>query len=219
MTGLISRVWFGLVLIGSIRLGVCADISGTWVGSWKVGGQEEGVCLALISGEQTFTAEVAYHQDREYEIVTGRSAAGDLDIELSDSERGPIRLKLSNEGLSFVGNVLIGDRSGSVLLKKYIRPLTSSRFGKTDDSPRLIRTGRPTYTDSALLARIEGSVLLDVQILSNGAVGGDIRLVRGLGFGLDEKAIEAVKGWIFSPPHENCRPGFRMRVEVEFRLP
>ena len=46
-----------------------------------------------------------------------------------------------------------------------------------------------------------------------------LHLVRSLGFGLDEKAIEALKKWRFRPATLNGNPvNFSLNVEVRFNL-
>jgi protein TonB len=47
----------------------------------------------------------------------------------------------------------------------------------------------------------------------------DIKVVRSLGLGLDEKAIEAVEKWKFKPGMKNGVPVAVMAtIEVNFRL-
>ena len=47
----------------------------------------------------------------------------------------------------------------------------------------------------------------------------DIRVVRSLGMGLDEKAIEAVDKWRFKPGYKDGKPvPVKANVEVNFRL-
>ena len=47
----------------------------------------------------------------------------------------------------------------------------------------------------------------------------DIRVVRGLGFGLDAKAIDAVQQWRFQPAMKDGKPvDVQISVEVDFRL-
>jgi TonB family protein len=225
MVGPASWTWLGrlfvgvCLLLGGVQGGQGADVSGTWVGSWQVGGADEPVCLALISGAGGVFAEMAYREDKEYEIVKGQDVPGGMEFELPDRERGPIHLKVSVNGSSLIGEVLVGGRSGSVSLKKYSWPSSVYRFGKVSDQPKPLRINQASYTDQALAAKIQGSVELDVQVLSNGMVGKDVRVVRGLGLGLDEKAIEAVRTWVFTPPHEDCRPGPRVKINIEFRIP
>jgi TonB family protein len=76
----------------------------------------------------------------------------------------------------------------------------------------------PGYTDEARARRIEGEVLLDVLFAASGEVR-VIRVVRGLGFGLDEMAARAASGMRFKPATENGRPvDVQATVHIVFRL-
>ena len=67
-------------------------------------------------------------------------------------------------------------------------------------NPSLLRKVEPKYTSEAMRAKIQGEVELEAVVLANGTVG-DIRVVRSLdrSFGLDDKAIEAARQWLFTP--------------------
>lgn len=67
-------------------------------------------------------------------------------------------------------------------------------------SPQLLVRVPPQYTGEAMHAKVQGLVLLEALVLTNGTVG-DIRIVRSLDpvFGLDQQAIRAVKQWRFAP--------------------
>jgi protein TonB len=67
-------------------------------------------------------------------------------------------------------------------------------------NPELLRKIEPKYTSEAMRAKIQGEVELEAVVLANGTVG-DIRVVRSLdrSFGLDDKAIEAARQWLFKP--------------------
>jgi TonB family protein len=57
-------------------------------------------------------------------------------------------------------------------------------------------------------------------IVGTDGVPQDVKVVRGLGFGLDEKAIEAVEGWRFKPATRDGVPlAVPAQVEVNFQLP
>jgi TonB family protein len=56
----------------------------------------------------------------------------------------------------------------------------------------------PDYSDEARKARLAGEVLLEFTVLPDGKAT-NIRVIRSLGMGLDEKAIEAVRKWQFKP--------------------
>ncbi len=65
---------------------------------------------------------------------------------------------------------------------------------------------------------MQGSVLLEIVVDENGWPL-DIEVLSPLGFGLDEKAVEAVSPWRFKPGEKEGRPvAVRARVEVAFRL-
>ncbi len=77
----------------------------------------------------------------------------------------------------------------------------------------------PQYSDEARKAKYQGTVVLQVTITTDGRAV-NISVVKGPGLGLEEKAIEAVKGWKFKPavgpsgkPVNTIVP-----IEVTFRL-
>lgn len=84
--------------------------------------------------------------------------------------------------------------------------------------PQLVSKTEPEYSDSARKARHQGSVLLAVTVDAKGNPQ-DIRVIRGLGLGLDERAMEAVSTWRFRPALLNGEPvAAPITVEVNFRL-
>jgi periplasmic protein TonB len=74
------------------------------------------------------------------------------------------------------------------------------RTGFREDvtAPRLLSKVEPEYTDEARKARIQGAVMLRIVVDERGHAE-SIEVTRGLGLGLDERAIEAVKKWRFQP--------------------
>jgi TonB family protein len=86
------------------------------------------------------------------------------------------------------------------------------------DPPTLVREVRPVYTDEARRQRIEGDVILDIVVRSDGSVG-SIRVKRSLGGGLDQRAIDAVRQWRFNPARRHGAPvDVAVEVAVEFKL-
>jgi TonB family protein len=75
---------------------------------------------------------------------------------------------------------------------------------------------RPQYTPQAMQAKIEGSVLLEAVVLTDGSVG-DVTIVQSLDptYGLDQQAIDAVKLWTFQPGTRNGEP---VRVVVQMQM-
>jgi TonB family protein len=76
----------------------------------------------------------------------------------------------------------------------------------------------PEYTDEARSARIEGTVSLELEFTAAGDVR-VLRVVRGLGHGLDEAAQRAALRIRFKPAQLDDRPvDSRATVHITFRL-
>ena len=76
----------------------------------------------------------------------------------------------------------------------------------------------PEYTDEARSARIEGTVSLELEFTAAGDVR-VLRVVRGLGHGLDEAAERAALRMRFKPAQSDGRPvDSRATVHITFRL-
>jgi TonB family protein len=90
--------------------------------------------------------------------------------------------------------------------------------GSNGFGPTLLDAPPPEYTDEARRAELEGAVAVSLVVGENGKAR-DLHVVRPLGLGLDEKAIEAVSRWRFAPAvlngHGMAVPA---TVEVTFRL-
>jgi protein TonB len=85
-------------------------------------------------------------------------------------------------------------------------------------APTAISAPDPDYTEEARKAKKQGACVLWLIVDSSGHPR-DIRVVRGLGFGLDAKALEAVKQWRFQPALKDGKPvDVQISVEVDFHL-
>jgi TonB family protein len=85
--------------------------------------------------------------------------------------------------------------------------------------PEMLANTRPDYTKEAREARIEGLIVLKVVIRKDGLVD-NVEVVQGLGYGLDEAAIEAVMTeWRFKPATLNGEPiDHPSTIEFNFAL-
>ncbi|PYR90963.1 MAG: hypothetical protein DMF84_18590 [Acidobacteria bacterium] len=92
------------------------------------------------------------------------------------------------------------------------------RPGSGITPPSVLREVRPDYTEDGRRRNIEGDVVLEIVVRRDGAVG-DVKLLQGLGAGLDQRAIEAVRQWRFSPAQRQGVPvDVIVEVAVEFKL-
>jgi TonB family protein len=85
-------------------------------------------------------------------------------------------------------------------------------------APRAIYSPDPEYSEEARKAKYQGTVVLWMIVDADGRPR-DIKDMRSVGLGLDEKAIEAVKTWKFEPAHKDGHAvAVQISVEVDFRL-
>jgi TonB family protein len=92
------------------------------------------------------------------------------------------------------------------------------RIGGGVSAPVPIFKVEPEYSEEARKAKFQGTVLLAIVVDESGQTG-NVRVVRALGMGLDEKAMEAVRKWRFKPGYKDGKPvAVLANVEVNFRL-
>ncbi len=86
-------------------------------------------------------------------------------------------------------------------------------------SPTCIYCPNPAFSDDAVKAKYQGTVMLIAVITADGRAS-NIRVAKGLGMGLDEKAIEAVRNWRFRPAvgPDGKPASVSTGIEVTFRL-
>ena len=92
------------------------------------------------------------------------------------------------------------------------------RPGSGIQPPRLLHEVKAQYTEDARRRGITGDVLLEVVVRRDGTVG-DAHVLQGLGYGLEERAISAVRQWRFAPAQRKGVPvDVLVEVAVEFTL-
>jgi len=92
------------------------------------------------------------------------------------------------------------------------------RVGRGITPPKLSLNPEPEYSDPARIARVQGSVTLEMVVNQEG-LPTNIRIVTPLGCGLDVKAVHAVEGWKFKPAEKDGQPvAVDIAVQVEFHL-
>ena len=92
------------------------------------------------------------------------------------------------------------------------------RPGTGITAPAILREVKPDYTEEGRRRHIEGDVVLEIVVRSDGGVG-SVKLLQGLGAGLDQRAIDAVRQWRFSPAKRYGVPvDVIVEVAMEFKL-
>jgi len=91
------------------------------------------------------------------------------------------------------------------------------RVGGGVSAPSIVSARQPDYTDEASRVHKEGKVVLSLIVDTAGRAR-NLRVVSPLGYGLDEKAIQAVQQWRFQPGMKDGKPvNVQLNIEVEFR--
>jgi periplasmic protein TonB len=94
------------------------------------------------------------------------------------------------------------------------------RQGAGVTTPRLIKPVYARYLPEALRKGVQGSVMLEAVVQSDGTVG-EVRITRSLdrASGMDEEAVECLKKWQFEPGKKDDVPvPVVMEVEMSFTL-
>jgi periplasmic protein TonB len=99
----------------------------------------------------------------------------------------------------------------------YSRP-TAEPVEGTGSPVEIISWSRPDYTEDGRKHSVEGEVTLEVTFMAAGQVL-VVRIVRGLGYGLDEQAIRAAQQIRFKPAQLDGQPiDSRAVVHIIFQL-
>ena len=92
------------------------------------------------------------------------------------------------------------------------------RPGSGIEAPRLLHEVKADYTEDARRRGLSGEVVLEIVVRRDGSVG-DVRVLQGLAGGLNERAMQAVRQWRFTPARRLGTPvDVIVEVAVEFRL-
>ena len=142
-----------------------------------------------------------------------RGAAGGSDPVttggFSSGARAPRAARTSAEvqTAGFDSRISAADRSSAPALTKHV-----------DRPVEIVFKPTPEYTDEARSARVEGTVSLELEFTAAGNVR-VLRVVRGLGYGLDEAAQRAALRIRFKPAQSDAGPvDSTATIHITFRL-
>jgi TonB family protein len=93
-----------------------------------------------------------------------------------------------------------------------------SKVGTGVAAPVLVYKLEPSYSVEARAAKVQGTVVLFVAIGTDGKAY-DVQLRKGVGYGLDEQALDAITQWTFKPgTRDGMAVPVHATIEVNFRL-
>ena len=92
------------------------------------------------------------------------------------------------------------------------------RIGGGVSAPVVIYQVDPEFSEEARKAKAAGNVLVNLWVDAQGNPQ-HVRVLRGVGMGLDEKAVAAVKQYKFKPAMEDGKPvAAQINIEVNFKI-
>jgi TonB family protein len=133
---------------------------------------------------------------------------------------------LGGVAVDTAGNLFIAD-SGNNCVRKVttsgvINTIAGTKLyfvGSGVTEPEAIENPRPAYTDEAKKNRVDGFLILQAIVRANGRVD-SFKVIKSLGFGLDESAINTIATkWRFKPGTFKGVPvDVQVNITVTFRL-
>lgn len=99
-----------------------------------------------------------------------------------------------------------------------IGPDGAYRFGNGVAAPTAVSRVAGTLPDLARQLRASGEVLLSLVVQTDGSMR-DVQIIKSAGYGMDDKAIEAVRKWRFRPGTKEGKPvDVRIQVALSFSV-
>ncbi len=209
-----------LLLVSLLSTGFCYG-QGT-VG--QITGSITDQCGAALPGTRIVAVESAT------KVRTQTIAQGNGSYVFASLKTGDYALSVEREGFTTITNTgIVLDAASSRSVDFVLRPtfLTDSvsveaAAKKATSIPLRIQYVEPTFTEEARRSLrgtdFHGTVLVTMTIDEEGCPR-DLRVLRGLGLGLDENALDSVKNWRFRPGLNQGKPvPMKATVEVNFGL-
>ena len=153
--------------------------------------------MAVVQSLPESRTLTSTHGGRTYKVVvnTAADASGTAEIEVRE------------------GNDVVWTAT-----RLFAAPEPPVKTGSTQQPPRLLEKVEPVYSAAAKQAGVMGVVIVELTINERGTID-DARILKGLGYGLDEATIDAVKQWRFEPGTIDGRPvPVKFNITMNFRL-
>ena len=140
----------------------------------------------------------------------------------SAAENG-IGVTLTGGGVQVIGKIAMTDEMKSHLMVPLASLVPSDGIFEANgggiSAPKCEYCPNPQFSDEAVKSHLQGTVVLSAVINVEGRVT-SISIVKALGGGLDEKAVETVRTWRLKPAvNVDGKPvATRTPIELVFRL-
>jgi TonB family protein len=214
---------FVALAFAAVNTLAAADVAGAWTGLIDTKGAKAPIVLRLtVTGDKVSGTVSTRDLEKASPIENAKLSGDELSFEARDRTDQLVQyhLKVSTDRLS--GESRTGNDIATVSLTRVTanapRPTGASTIGGGVTPPAIIRKFEPSYTEEARAAKLQGSVVLYVEVDPTG-VAKNISVLKSLGLGLDQEAIKTVQQWKFKPGEKDGRPvTVAANIEVNFRL-
>jgi TonB family protein len=182
----------------------------------------------LAGPAMTWQAMVKQHREGEAPAAESLYRAA-LAVEETNSPDAALTMEFLAQFLreqGRVGEAEAMEASASEIRKAQVAQLSpkrqanaqASKVGNGVAAPVLLHKIEPSYSFEARAAKAQGTVVLFVVIGTDGTAS-DVQLRKGVGYGLDEQALDAVTQWTFKPGmRDGMAVPVQASIEVNFRL-
>jgi TonB family protein len=161
----------------------------------------EALYTGALSQEDTNSADAALTMEFYARFLRDQNRASEAEV--METRSANIRKTL----IAAAGNARVGPAYTGTY-----------RVGNGITAPKLLYKVEPQYTEEARAGKIAGTVLLFIVIEPDGSAT-NFQILKGMGFGLDEKAVEAIGQWKFKPGTKDGVPvPVQAQIEVNFKL-
>jgi TonB family protein len=223
-----------VIVVGAINTLMAADLSGKWTGTMEKNSSRVPIYLTLNqNGDRVSGTVLTGNETRQVPIQKAELRGDELAFEVHDNADRLVNFRLKLSDMTMTGEASVQDQvsrvslslpahgGGQAIKGGFIQSGRGGgvfRVGGGVSAPTLMYKVEPEYTEEARAAKLQGTVVLYVEIDPTGKAI-NIRVLRGLGLGLDEKAVEGVKKWKFKPGEKDGTPvTVAATIEVNFRL-
>lgn len=172
------------------------------------------------AAKQQFAPPVVVQTQKSKLMVEPTVVAADLKYTATTQIGDPLsKLMIPSNGTGVGGGIGSGDGGG--VGSGHGGPGVGPglfHIGNGVSQPRPIYTPDPEFSEEARRAKYQGVVTLYVIVGVDGRIHNP-KVLRSLGMGLDQKALERVKTWKFEPAQKDGHPvPVEMSIEVSFNL-
>jgi TonB family protein len=133
-----------------------------------------------------------------------------------------VSVKKSRLIVSLAGITLCLVAAGTLAIRTFPLQAQDRRIHRVSEpgviAPKVLYKVDPNYTQEARDAKIEGTVVVDVEVHPDGKAH-NLKVERTLDPGLDQKALDAISAWRFQPATKNGKPiAVEATIEINFKL-